>query len=420
MTMPMAPRGEATRARLLSLLSEACELEHALSCSYLYAAFSIRKELGEGISWQEQQLYRRWASQVFHVAAEEMLHLAQAWNLLTAVGGAPYYARPNFPTPAKHFPLPVSLLLRPFDAATVERFTYYENPAHESPHAERGNLPANAGWPIDESFPFTSVGELYGECRAIIDLLPEGELFVGSLDDQVGRDLVDFPNLVPVKDRSSASAAIVMITEQGEGTPGDREDSHFDVFRDMLEKVRAHPGTAARPVAENPYVKARRDQIAPHTPALFDKHGIRMTPITDQTAILAVDLFDDVYVSMLQTLAYVFSNASRDREHLKTFASTALNLMMTVIRPLGEAITLMPSGARNVNAGPTFAMTRHAQLPGPAPIARRVLYERLIQLAQHAGALVAAAGQVDPLARAHVRSVEVNMQQIAAAARPAA
>ena len=143
-----------TRARLLSLLSEACELEHALSCSYLYAAFSIKKEIDEGIEWRQQQMLRRWASQIFHVAAEEMLHLAQAWNLLTAVGGSPYYHRPNFPQAAKHFPLNIALLLRRFDSNTVQRFIYYESPAHERDDLPDLGVPPGALWPIDESFPY--------------------------------------------------------------------------------------------------------------------------------------------------------------------------------------------------------------------------------------------------------------------------
>jgi hypothetical protein len=410
----LRPQGEATRARLLSLLSEACELEHALSCSYLYAAFSIKKDLEEGLSWEQQQLCRRWASQIFHVAAEEMLHLAQAWNLLTAVGGSPYYARPNFPQPAKHFPLPVALLLRRFDAATVERFTYYENPVHEHAELPRAEVPPGAGWPIDESFSFASVGQLYGECRRILETLDERNLFLGELDRQVGRDLVDFPNLVEVTGRSSAVRAIEMITEQGEGTPRGRQDSHYDVFVQLLEQVRALPSTfdPARPVVDNPYVRSRRDQVVPHVVPSFASAGITATALTDRMAILSVDLFDDAYVSMLQSLAYVFSNATKEAHELKRFASAALDIMMTVIRPLGEAITRMPSGAPGTTAGPTFAMTRHAQLPSPPEAARRVFGERLQQLAGHASELRSIASDLPGLA-AQLRGVETNLGLIA-------
>src|ERR1700722_19196015 len=91
MTLP-SPK---SRAELLTLLAEACELEHGLACSYLYAAFSLKQDASEGGLTPEQvMLTRQWAGQIFFVAAQEMLHLAQAWNLLVAAGGAPYYLRP--------------------------------------------------------------------------------------------------------------------------------------------------------------------------------------------------------------------------------------------------------------------------------------------------------------------------------------
>lgn len=164
----------ATRARLLSLLSEACELEHALACSYLYGAFSIKRDIAEGIGWAEQQRNRLWASRVYHVAAQEMLHFAQAWNLLSAIGGSPYYARPNFPLPARYYPLNVALVLRRLDLATIERFVYYETPVHNVEGGDRAPMPPASAWPIDESFPYQSVGQLYHEIRSIIGELGDG------------------------------------------------------------------------------------------------------------------------------------------------------------------------------------------------------------------------------------------------------
>src|ERR1051325_1187964 len=85
------------RSDLLSLLSEACELEHGLACSYLFSAFTIKQSTEEGLSPLQIQYTRKWAAQIFLVASQEMLHLAQVWNLLKAIGGTPYYFRPNFP-----------------------------------------------------------------------------------------------------------------------------------------------------------------------------------------------------------------------------------------------------------------------------------------------------------------------------------
>lgn len=413
-------RNRATRARLLTLLSEACELEHSLSCSYLYAAMSIKKEISEGISAREQQRYRLWASQVFHVAAEEMLHLAQAWNLLTAVGGTPYYARPNFPQPAKHFPLNVALLLRRFDAATLSRFVYYEAPSHGRRDQPDLDLPPGALWLIDESFPYQSVGELYGECQAIIESLDEASLFIGEADRQVGEDLIDFPDLVEVTDRESAVRAIQMVTEQGEGTRAGREDSHYGVFTEIQSALSEmeRDTDASRPVADNPFVRRRRDQVTPlrflyPAPAPGLGGPVVSVPITDRRSIEAVDLFDDAYVAMLQALAYVFSNATEEGDHLGWFARAALELMVTVIRPLGEAICQMPSGTKGVNAGPTFAMTRHAQLPVPPSAARLVFGERLAELASHGRDLAGARKEIAAAAALGISSAAANLSRLA-------
>src|SRR5260370_18258536 len=104
-----------TRSDLLKLLCEAAELEHGIACSYLYAAFPLKRDISEGgITWDEQQKIRRWAAQLYFIASQEMLHLALVWNVTTAIGGTPYYLRPNFPQNTKYYPLNVPIELEPF------------------------------------------------------------------------------------------------------------------------------------------------------------------------------------------------------------------------------------------------------------------------------------------------------------------
>jgi hypothetical protein len=94
----------STRSELLSLLSEACELEHGLACSYLFTAFTLKQDTSEGgITWEQLQKVRLWAAQIYFVASQEMLHLALVWNILAAIGGTPYYLRPNFPQELKYY-----------------------------------------------------------------------------------------------------------------------------------------------------------------------------------------------------------------------------------------------------------------------------------------------------------------------------
>ncbi len=402
--------GETTRSRLLALLAEACELEHALCCSYLYAAFSLKRDVADGLDWRQQQIARRWASRVYHIAAQEMLHLAQAWNLMRAFGGSPYYDRPPFPQPARHFSLNVALSLRRFDEATLQRFLVYENPGDVT--LESAAFAGGVLWPIDEGFDFLHVGELYREIARIIAQSDEGTLFVTPRSGQRGTAAIDFHDIVEVTDTASALAAIDRITEQGEGTAADREDSHFGVFTAILDEIRRMPDDVALPVADNPFVRSGHHVGQVEDDPGFARAGILVTQVTDPAAIHAMDVFDDAYVLMLQALAHAF--ATDDHAAARTASACAIELMITVLKPLGEAICRMPSGANGLNAGPTFVLGRHVALPEDGAVARRLMGERLDQLAAHAAALVGS-GALDPLPAGQVGSAAANLARLAAA-----
>jgi hypothetical protein len=405
-----------SRARLHALLGEACELEHALCCSYLYAAFSLRRDVSEGLDWQSQQMARQWASRVYHIAAQEMLHLAQAWNILTATGGSAYYDRPVFPQPARVFPLKVALSLRRFDLSTLDRFLVYESPG-EAAIALEGMALAEL-WPIDEHHPYSHVGELYREIARIIAASEEMHLFVGARDRQRDRRHVDFYDIITVTDRKSALAAIDRITLQGEGssseqggTAAQREDSHFGVFSAMRAQLVASRADLGLPVADNPYLRSGIRQQFINKSAAFADAGIVTTPITDDYARYAIDLFNDVYVAMLQALAHLFEAEGRNSRHLERVSRAAIELMITVIKPLGEAICRLPSGKEGINAGPSFEIARHLRLPPDQTVAAEVLADRLRQLASHGTLLRHAPG--DHAAQPQVVGATLNLVRIA-------
>ena len=56
------------RAKLIYTLSEASELEHGLSCCYLFAAFSLKGSADEGISSDQLKAIRRWKRTIIEVA----------------------------------------------------------------------------------------------------------------------------------------------------------------------------------------------------------------------------------------------------------------------------------------------------------------------------------------------------------------
>src|SRR5689334_13102549 len=80
---PEAPFVIEHRESLIYMLCEAAELEHAIMCQYLYAAFSLKQSTDEGLTEDELAVVTRWRRQVSHVATQEMLHLALVHNLMS-------------------------------------------------------------------------------------------------------------------------------------------------------------------------------------------------------------------------------------------------------------------------------------------------------------------------------------------------
>jgi Ferritin-like len=379
-----ASRTISTRTDLLKLLCEAAELEHGIACSYLYAAFSLKRDISEGgMTWEEQQKVRRWAAQIYFVASQEMLHLALVWNLTTAIGGTPYYFRPNFPQGSKYYPIKVPIELEPFGPNSLRRFILYEHPQKAAQVREVKSLFKAAGGD-DAEIEFGTVGELYGLIESAFSTIDEKDLFIGLPTQQMSKDLVHFPDLVPVLDRASAIQAVKEITEQGEGTGHDREDSHFGAFVAMLKELvdsraRGSGFSPARPAMQNPSAR------------MEPGYGADSNPIDDPLAGQVAGLFDSVYSLMLRMLAWSFEFDSVGvEEQLKKFCSVAIDLMPRVLLPMGEGLMLMPAGKKypGKTAGPGFGLTRHVMLPPSADNAGRLCRERLKELAALAAALL--------------------------------
>ena len=114
------------RKELSYLLCQAAEIEHLAMGQYLYAAFSLRTEVGPGLTAAQFEAVERWRAVILSIAAEEMLHWAMVNNLLTAIGSAPYVTRPNYPQRAKGYPPSVQFELLPFAEEALRHFVYFE------------------------------------------------------------------------------------------------------------------------------------------------------------------------------------------------------------------------------------------------------------------------------------------------------
>jgi CDGSH-type Zn-finger protein/truncated hemoglobin YjbI len=352
------------REALIYMLCEAAELEHGIMCGYLYAAFSLKQSADEGLSASEAEAVQRWRKHIFHIAAQEMLHLSLVQNLLSAIGAAPHLSRPNFPQPASHYPAGVHLALLPFGEEALRHFMFLERPEGmdledaEGMAAFEKAVPAamprvQVGEIVPRGQDFATVGHLYRSIEAGIAHLAEkfGEesLFVGPPRAQATRQYFGWPELVAVTDVASAQQAIDEILEQGEGPRGHWKDAHFGQFVAILDEFEqlseANPGfdpvRAVIPVNVRP---SERDTGVPLA--------------TDPIARQVMDLFNVSYEILLLMLQRFFAHTEETDPQLKALADASVNLMFGAIEPLGDLVTTLPAGPEypGRTAGPSFEL----------------------------------------------------------------
>jgi CDGSH-type Zn-finger protein len=387
-----------SREELIYLLSRASEIEHDLACTYLYAGYSLKGSVEEGgLTEDELEHVLGWKRKLAHVAVEEMLHLAQVANLLTAIGGAPHFRRSNFPLSASAFPFGIPVSLEPFSKELIERFVCYELPEvpvldaprqaelealHDRVVVALEAQPQPAPPPVTEPFDvdFRTIGEFYHKIRTGFESIPEDQLFIGPVEAQAKAKYLDLEGeLVSVVDRASAIDAIEMIVAQGESPTKEHPDAHFLVFDGMRRDVEQLTQRAeaagrtfdpVRPVVSNPTTRFFRDHEGG---ALIDD------PLAHELA----DLFNSTYDTMLLMLLRFFAHIEESEEELRMLARGTLRLMASVLRPLGEALALLPAGPSNPgkNAGPGFGYNRDVHLLAHKESAWVFFLERIWQLA---------------------------------------
>ena len=187
---------------------------------------------------------------ILGVAAQEMLHWALVNNLLTAVGSAPYVARPHMPHQAKGYPAGVQLALVPFGERALRHFLFLERPEGLELRDADGFDPAGPALPImaaTDIVPFGqefhTVGHLYRSIQAgihnLADKLGEEQLFIGPREAQASSASFGWPQLVPIVDTATACQAIDDIVEQGEGARGDWSEAHYGRFLAVFDEFQA-------------------------------------------------------------------------------------------------------------------------------------------------------------------------------------
>jgi Ferritin-like len=377
------------REHLWYLLSEATQLEHMIMCQYLYAAFSLKREPAEGLTAEQAAATTRWRGVLRGIAIEEMLHLALGCNLMSAIGAAPSFTRPNFPQHSDYFPPSVQLDLLPFGEAALTHFLYLERPegmervdAAEFVPSAPAHAPVQPGETLPRTQDFLTVGHLYRALSAgftyLAGRLGEPALFVGPPQAQATPEMFRWPELVAVTDLSSAHQAIETIIEQGEGARGDWQHAHYGRFLGIWEEF-------SRLRAADPAFEPARPVLAAFTQQPFDlaaPQPLITDPVTSQVAVL----FALGYETLLQVLTRFFTHTGETAEQLDMLTDAAFGLMSGVLEPLGSALTLLPAGPGHPGrtAGPTFEM--FYQMSNFVPwhdAAWALLSERVAVLASH-------------------------------------
>jgi hypothetical protein len=411
------------REALIYTLGKAAELEHLIMLQYLFAAFSLKQDVGEGLSAETLEAVRRWRKTLFSISEQEMLHLALVQNLLTAVGAAPRLARPNFPMPAYSYPAGVRIELLPFGEAALRHFAFLERPEGMDVEDAEGFEAIGQAVPLphdesDEIVPhlqeFDTIGQLYRSIQAGLEHLAgrlgADRLFIGPTNAQATEEHFRWAELVAVTDLATAQQAIDTIVEQGEGARGEWRDAHFGrllgILDEYLEIKRADPGfEPARPVVAA-YVRPQAT-------------GVDVPLITDPGTARCMDLLNVAYEVLLQLLSRYFAHTDETPEQLEVLADVSVGLMYGAIKPLGSVVATLPVGwdMPGVNAGPGFELFYQVDYLLPHRAAAWVLMEERLR---DAAAFAVRCGEactpalMEPLAKV-ARSLEASADRLLAA-----
>lgn len=368
----------SSRDDLIAQLSVAAELEQGLCIQYLFTAASLKDAIDEGgLTLEELNYVRKWKANIYLIAAQEMLHLSQVANIVSALGFGVNLNRPNFPQSPSYYPTDLPWGLWPFSPETIILYALYERPAEGGQISPDWLLKESAMNLLlqedlkskdpfvflpkhlkrPESTRFETIGELYA---AISKGIAEyhGKLIIGSPEAQVKGVDVDLPQLMQIFSRQDAQDAIQLIVLQGEGCPIDRQDSHFGLFKQIYQeyiylKQKRKAFIPVRDVQSNPLSRLHVDNTFP---------GWRL--IDDQYTAAINDLNSNIYRLMLMMIYRLFTSPELTIQQRQILVQTFLRIMTTIIKPLGELLTQLPMGddgsagvaKRAKFAGPSFEM----------------------------------------------------------------
>lgn len=380
-----------SREELIYLLAEAAAIEHNIMCCYLYAAWSLKRTEGDGLTETQAAAVKQWRAIILSVAVEEMAHLALVCNLTSAIGGSPHFSRPNFPIPPGRHPSGIILELTRFTPALLDHFIFLERPegvelrdAKGFEHPLNYHRSMRKGRLMPTAQDYKTVGHLYRGIRhgfeVLTHLLGERTLFCADVGVQVGPSEASLPGLMTVSDLKSAEDAIETIIEQGEGAPSHSADSHYSRFLRLRDQLNAFlkddPGfDPAFPVAHNP--TATKFPNATHC-----------VYINAAESASVLDLANSIYAHMIRALVQAFGRGPAHRGDKMGLVTLAIDLMF-VLDKIAPYLASLPANHAHpgINAGITFSQPLDVQRLPEGRAEMLVLHERVMEFADHAGHL---------------------------------
>ena len=279
-------------------LQGAIQLEHSTIPVYLCAYFSIKRGYMPEIRQTLESIFR-----------EEMLHMGIVCNVLNAIGGKPQIDHAEF-VPHYPGPLPMNINssltvhLGPLSLERVRNeFMEIEEPE------TRLDFPVHALTAAVGAPAFATIGQFYVALMERIKAFGD-EIFTGDPGRQVvNEQWFDADQLFAIRDVETATRALEIITQQGEGTrtsPLDLEGglAHFYQFQEIFKGKR---------LVRNSSVP-QGFSFDPTKPVPFDPAGIwdmQMDPKAAQyrpgsRARLLADEFNWTYTRLLKALGQTF------------------------------------------------------------------------------------------------------------------
>ena len=372
------------REQLIYLLTEAAEIEHGLMCTYLYAGWSLKQAVSEGVTGAQLEVLDRWRKEIRSVAMEEMAHLATVNNLLMSIGSPPHFRRQNFPVPAGYHPDSLVIRLAPLTRDTLAHFVYLERPegiamaqakGFETPVAYQRRPRVTRLTPTAEDFD--TISHLYRGIQQGFTTLArnvgEMALFVGNPHAQLGKDIMDLPGLVTVTDLDTAMQAIDIIVEQGEGGRQDAMDSHFARFSSMAKEYDDF-------LAEDPQFLPYRPVVA--DPVMFaPMDGAPGFHVKAPQSARVLDLANATYALMLRLLASG-SGIERGAAAARRIEIDGAVSLMHVLHALSSLLTTLPASTEPLPcAGMNFHLPRGGLALPQSGVGLVLLAERANEIA---------------------------------------